>query len=1025
MFCDLVGSTPLSHDLDAEDLRDVLGSYRNACQAVVRRHSGFVAQYSGDGVEVLFGYPYAREDDASRVVRCALEMLEAIRQLANAIKLDLKVRIGIDCGRVVIGTLGSSGSTAVGETPNIAARAQAEATPGDVVVTDSLARLLPATFTLESMGLRMLKGVERRVELFKIVGSGETSRKALPATPFIGRTSQRERVRELWARAMLGVPQFVLVRGEPGIGKSRFLDVVRDALADDRTDVLVARCAPITIDSAFRPIVELIYSRLGLDAMTLDERAAHLAARMVELGLPPEQAVPLLASILSIPIDPAVWPAPALSPQRARQRTIEILISLSLAQTRRGPMLLIVEDLHWADPSSIDLLHQVIASFRSGGLLGLFSARPEFIPTWAEATNVSEIELGTLHPAESEIFIRQVAHDKPLPPEVVWKIRERAAGNPLFLEEITRSIMESGALVEQDHAWEVVGALTSEVVPASMDASLMARIDRLGDARPLFQLAATVGREFTYDLLAAVAEVPDETVRRSLDAILRSGLVYQHDEKSHAYTFKHALIRDAAYDSLLRSTRQRYHARIAEALVDRFLEVAQNRPELLAHHLSGAGSHSDAAAHWRIAGESAAKRSAVNEAVAHFRRALADLSGLPMDAARMDQELSTLTALAPTLMAVYGWAAPEVGEICKRAIVLADRLGAPDRIWPPLWGLWTNQFVGGRLNEAMETAAQVLSMALATGNPMLVSVGRNAMSFTRLYRGEYKEAADEAQVGLSFCSFDIDLLIVQTFQASAAINMRISKGGALWMQGRQEEGVAIVNDLVAYARSLRHPPSLAVGLACAMGFSSWDRDWPRVFAFADEVYDLSRAEGFAMWVAAAGMYRGRARIGLGQIDGGVAEVLEWAALFRQTGFRVIEGSTTTMTCEALHLAGRSEEALVVSREGLHRAEKGLVRLLMPEVHRTRGNILRDLGRPDEAEVAYCDAAACARSQGAVSLELRALTALLELHLSCEQPSDFPAKLSRVMSEMGCAPDRPDVRAARELLVRAGSLNRVF
>jgi class 3 adenylate cyclase/tetratricopeptide (TPR) repeat protein len=1018
MFCDLVGSTPLSQALDAEDLREVLGSYRHACEDVVLRHGGFVAGYYGDGVEVYFGSPHAREDDASRVVWCALDLRDAIRQLASAKKLDLEVRIGIDSGRVVVGTLGIMGNTAVGETPNIAARAQAEAAPGEVVVTDSLRRLLPGTFALESMGLRKLKGVERPVELFKIVASrGEATSPVARRTPFIGRASERERIGELWARAMSGAGQFVLLRGEPGIGKSRLVEVIRDEIASGRADLLQARCTPVAADSALHPIVEMIGLRLGFQGATADEQVTRLANRMTELGVAPEEAVPLLASILSIPVDPTVWPTPNLSPQRARQRTMDILVGAILALTRRGPVLFIIEDLHWADPSTVDLLRQLIASVGSASLMALLTARLEFEPTWAGTANLTEVELGALESAESEIFIRKVALDKPLPPELVWKVRERAGGNPLFLEETTRSILESGALVERDHAWELVGALSSEVVPTSMDASLMARIDRLGEARPLFQLAATLGREFSYDLLAAVAETSEDKVRRSLDAILKSDLVYQRDETSRVYTFKHALIRDAAYDSLLRSTRQRHHARIAEVLRARFPEVAENRPELLAHHLSGAGSHADAATYWRAAGNSAAQRSAVNEAVSHFRRAMADLDWLPVDAERMDQELSTLTALAPTLMAVYGWAAPEIGEACKRAIDLAARLGAQDRMWGPLRGLWTHELVGGRLHEAMETATQLMTIALATADPILVSVGSNATSITHLYRGEYNEAIAVAQLGLSGCPYDVDLAIARTLQSSSAVNMRMARGGSLWMQGRQEEGVAIVEDMVSYARSLKHPPSIAVALASAMGFSHWDRDWPRAFAFADELYDLSRAEGFAMWLAHAGMYRGSARIGLGQIDGGVAEVLDWGALFRQTGFRVNEGATTSMIAEALHLAGRSEEALVVSVEGQRRAEKGLVRFLMPEVHRTRGNIVRDLGRLDKAEAAYSDAVSSARAQGALSLELRALTSLLELRLSSGRPGDLPVELGRVLSAMECPPDRPDLVAARELVSR--------
>jgi len=1023
LFCDIVGSTPLSMRLDAEDLRDVVGAYQRACGAVVLRHDGFVAQYFGDGIEVYFGYPLAHEDDASRVVRCAFEMLGAVQQLAIASKVDFQVRIGIHSGRVVVGTLGDGNDwrnpVAIGDTPNIAARIQAEAGPGEVVVSGSLWRLLPGTFAAEPMGFRKLKGVERPVELFKVVATGgQTAGLNTRRTPFIGRVGERDRLREVWARAKSGEPQFALVRGEPGIGKSRLLDLARSEIADDGGDVMAARCTPDAADTALYPVIELLGLRLGFDSVPAEERVARVAERMTELELAPKEAVPLLSSILSLPVDNAEWPAPDLSPARARQRTMDIIIEAIHALTRRSPVVLIVEDLHWADPSSLELLRQLIAAGRKARMMALLTARPEFKPTWVAATNLTLVELDALDPAEAETVIRKVARDKPLPPALVWQIRERAAGNPLFLEEITRSVTESGALAEREHSWELVGKPSPEVVPTSMEASLMARIDRLGEARSLLQLGATLGREFSHDLLVAVAESPEDTVRRQLDLMLESGLIFRQGIASPVYSFKHALVRDAAYDSLLRTTRQRYHARIAEALITHFPGVAQTRPELLARHLSGAGSHAEAASYWRTAGERAVERGAMNEAVAHLRHALADLEFLAEDAKRMDQELSVLTALAPAQMAVYGWAPPEVGETCKRAIHLAGQLGAHERIVPPLWGLWTNQFTGGRLSEALETVTQFLSRALASNNPMLKSIAYGAMSYTRYYRGEFDDSIADAQLGLDDCSYDVDSQICQLFQVSAKSTMLTTKGSSLWMQGQQDEGIAIIIDLIAYTRSLRHPPVIATGLASAMFFSLYDRDWKRLFAFADEVHDLSRAEGFAMWIACAGMHRGRARMGLGEMDAGAAEVLEWGALFRQTGQRVIEGSTASMISEALHWTGRSEEALVVSREGERHADRGLVRVMEPEIYRTRGDILRDLDRLDQADQAYREALACARAQGARSLELRALTSLLDLRLSRgRQPNDLPAKLRRTMAAMACQPDRPDLMSARELLAR--------
>jgi class 3 adenylate cyclase/tetratricopeptide (TPR) repeat protein len=1016
LFCDLVGSTPLSHRLDAEDLRDVVCSYQRTCEGVVLRYDGFVAQLLGDGIEVYFGYPDAHEDDASRVVKCALEMLEAVQQLANATKVDLQVRIGIDVGRVVVGPLGAGGgrSVAIGQTPNIAARIQAEAEPGSVVVSDLLWRLLPGTFAAEPIGSRTLKGVERPVELFKIVTSGgQIAGPTARRTPFIGRATQRALVREAWARTRSGVPQFVMLRGEPGIGKSRLLDVMRADLVDHRVDVVATRCTPLATGTTLQPIIEVIGSRLGLEDAAPEERLVRVASRMMELGIAHREAAPLLASILRIPVDPAEWPVPDFSPLRARQRTMDILIEALHALARRGPVLFIVEDLHWADPSTLELLGQLIKSPQSARLMGLFTARPDFTADWMAAANVAEVELRALNSAEAETLIRKVAKDKLLPPEVVWQIRERAGGNPLFLEEITRSVMESDAVVEREYSWELNGTL-SNVVPASMEASLMARIDRLGDARSLLQLAASLGREFSHELLAAVAESSENTVRNGLTLMMRSGLVFQ---EGNAYAFKHALIRDAAYNSLLRANRQRYHARIAKVLAARFPEIAENRPELLAHHLSGAGFHSEAATHWQAAGESAAKRNSVNEAVAHLRRALADLEQLPEDGTHMNHQLSVLSALAPVLMAVYGWAAPEVAETCRRAIDLARQLRANDRMYPPLWGLWTNQFVSGQLHEAMETATQVLAMALATSDPMLEVTGRHATSYTRYYRGEYEASITEAEAGLRHYNYETELLIVQTFQLSSSICSMTAKASSLWMRGRQQEGIALMEEMVAVARSLRHPPTIAASLAFAMFFYLYDRDWRRLFAFSDETYHLSQAEGFAMWIAAAGMHRGRARIGLGQVDAGVAEVLEWGALFRQTGSGIIEGSATSMISEALHMSGRSEEALVASAEGERRTEKAFVRVMQPEIYRTRGNILRDLDRLDQADEAYYQAGACARAQGSRSLEIRALTSLLDLRLSRGQTSDLAAELRQAMVASECDPDRPDLTTARELLAR--------
>jgi len=1020
LFCDLVGSTPLSQRLDPEDLRELVDAYQRVCGDVVIGYDGYVAQYLGDCMVVYFGYPHAHEDDSARVVRCALDMLAAVRRLAMDTRMDLQVRIGVHIGRVVVGTLGGSARTerlAVGETPNIAARVQGEAAPGQIVISESLWRLLGGAFATESLGTRALKGVDQPVGLYRVLAADLPAGPGAARTPFLGRRRERRLVEDVWQRATAGSPRFLLLRGEPGIGKTRLVEVVRGELT--AVDTLMARCTPFTTDTALHPFVEMIGLRLGLAGVPEEERVQRLADRLAELVADADEAVPLLAAMLSLRPDPARWLPSDLSPVRARQRTLDLLVEALHAMAAQAPVLLIVEDLHWADPSTLELLRQLVLAPGRVHMLVLLTARPEFKPSWIEATNFTVVELEALDDESAGLLVRKTAHDKPLPPDVLWRILSRAGGNPLFLEEITRSVLESGALVEGPSAWELVGPLAADAVPATMEASLMARIDRLGPARPLLQLAATIGREFSLELLQAVAQLPAGQVVQQMEKIVASGLVHRVEQTVEVYWFKHALVRDAAYDGLLRSTRQRYHERIAQALAERFPATAAGRPELLAHHLSGAGHYARAAVQWLAAGEHAAQRSAVNEAVAHLRRALGDLSALPEDEARLSQELSVLTALAPVQMAVYGWAAAEVTESASRAIALAERLGAHDRLYPPLWALWANQFVGGRLHDAMDTAQRVLAMASATGVPMLEVTGRHATAYTRLYRGEYALSTTEAEAGLKLFDLAAEKQICEIFQLSSSINLLVSRGSSAWMQGRQDEGIATMDEMLALARSLRHPPSIAAALAFQMFFTLYDRDWARMHAFAEECYDLSRAEGFAMWVANSGMHRGRARIGLGQTEAGIAEVLEWSALFRQTGSGIVEGSITSMACEALHLAGRPEEALVVSAEGERRALDGMVRVMAPEIHRTRARVLAALDRRAEAAHELERAVANAREQGALSLELRALTDQLALHLGDAAADGIATELQRALAGMTCDPQRPDLVQAREGLQRAG------
>ncbi|HUN98261.1 MAG TPA: adenylate/guanylate cyclase domain-containing protein, partial [Bradyrhizobium sp.] len=594
LFCDLVGSTPLSLRLDAEDLRNVMGSYQRVCETVVFRHDGFVANYRGDGVEVYFGYPLAHEDDATRAVLCALEMLEAVRQLAYATKVDLQVRIGIDSGRVVVGTLGSIGRferVAIGETPNIAARVQAEAAPGQVVVSDSLRRLLRGSFVIEPMGARQLKGVERPVELFRVIASGgQAAGPSAKGTVFIGRANELNALETMWSNIKLGAARFIILRGEPGIGKSRLVEEFRCQVAGPDIDVLEMRCTPYSQHSAFLPVTELVARRIGIDrSLDTDAQLDRIDKRLTDLGISAPDAAPLMAALLSIPTGER-YPPLMITPIRRRLRTLEILVSALETISLRHRTILIVEDLHWADPSTLELLQLIMSSAPRISLLGILTARPEFQPTWpnaplsSAATNgISVIDLPRLNKTEVEAIVFGVAHGKSMPGEVIRELTQRCEGVPLFVEEVTRTVMESGIIEEREFSWELTGPLPATLIPASVDALLMARIDRLGDARVTAQLAATIGREFAYPLLRAVSERSEKALRDDLRCIVDAGLAWQTSKgNTKTYVFKHVLVQAAAYESLLRTTRQRHHDAIARALLSDFKIDVEHQPEVIA-----------------------------------------------------------------------------------------------------------------------------------------------------------------------------------------------------------------------------------------------------------------------------------------------------------------------------------------------------------------------------------------------------------------------------------------------------------
>jgi class 3 adenylate cyclase/tetratricopeptide (TPR) repeat protein len=1029
LMCDLVGSTALSQRLDPEDLRDLLTDYQHVCEEAVERHDGHIAQYLGDGVLAYFGYPKAHEDDAKRAVRCGLDILSGMQALNHAAaktqSIGLQVRIGVHTGRVVVGSVGSGlrrEQLAQGDTPNIAARLQNLAAPDTLLISDTTWRLVKPAFDGEDVGEHELKGISEPIRLWRVThatldetlyaGASETTR-------YIGRARQHRVLEAEWTTAFAGAARFVTVRGEPGIGKSRLVSEFRHGFADREVDILTMRCTSYTSNSAFQPVIDLIEQRLGLEhGQPTKARLDRIDARLAELGISASDSAPLLAMLLSIPAD-GRYPPLESTPGRQRTRTFETLLELLRSLSAQLPTLLIVEDLHWADASTLELLDLIVASLAGRRLMGLFTTRPEFLPAWSNNAAATLINVPHLDAAEAEDLARSVAHDKPLPGQVIREIIKRCDGVPLFVEEVTRSVIESGVLEEHDHSWELVGPLPADLIPASVDASLMSRIDRLGPSRITAQLAAAIGREYSFELLRAVSERDAAELEADLDRLVDAGLVREADVGHvRGYVFKHALVQAAAYESLLRSTRAHLHARIALVLRRDFPDEAERRPEVVARHLSGAGQHEQASDYWSAAGARALARMAVPEAHGHYSQALEGIKSLPETPDTLAKELDLQIAIAPTLMTVHGWAAPSVAEACERARSLCIELQCPDKLYAPVWGLWTNRFVSGQLESALVTANEALEMAKASTMPMLEVTGRHALSYTHYYRGEWAEAIGHAKAGIALYNVEQERALTSTFQISSTVNLVAALGSSLWMQGYQERGLAELERMIAIARDIRHPSALsnALGVACYM--LTFHRDASRMLRYATEVKGFARDEGWELWYAVGVMSSGWSRLRLGQKADGLSELFEGVALFRATGSDLMGPTVGVIHGEGLHAAGRSSEALAMLAETVTKAERGHVGLLLPEVHRLAGTIHLETGALADAETSFTAALDTAAAQQALSLELRAALSYQALLERTGRRAEGLALVQKHLDRFTEGHQHPDLVQARGLLVAA-------
>ena len=1013
MFCDMVGSTELSARLDPEDLREVIAAYHRAVADVVRSLDGFVAKYMGDGVLVYFGYPQAHEDDAERAVRAGLDVVDAVARL-DVKSATLQARVGIATGLAVVGDLIGEGSareqSVVGETPNLAARLQALAAPGAVVIAAGTRRLVGDLFEYRDLGAIELKGIAAPVPAWQVLraSSVESRFEALRGSALsrlIGRDEEIELLLRRWERAKAGDGQVVLISGEPGIGKSRLGAALAERLHDESHLRLRYFCSPYYQDSALYPFIDQLGRAAGFAPDDSPAVRLEKLEGLLSRAAPPDEDAALIADLLSLPASDR-HPLPNLSLQRKKERTLEALLRQLEGLTRRQPVIMLFEDAHWIDPTSRELLDLTVERVSSLPVLLIVTFRPEFQPPWTGQPQVTTLSLNRLDRRDRTALVEQIAGDKALPDEVVTQIADRTDGVPLFVEELTKSVLESGA--------PLVG------IPATLHDSLMARLDRLASVRRLAQIGAAIGREFSFGLLRAVSPLPEDELQSALARLVSSELVFQRGTPPDAvYSFKHALVQDAAHSSLLRSSRRELHALIAEALQTHSPELTETQPELFAQHYAEAGLVENSAEYWGKAGQRSAARSAMAEAASQFQNGLDQLAQLPVTPGRQRRELEFLSAQGAALMAVKGIAASETGHAYARAGELWKQLDFPSEFLRVPHGQSFYHMVRGELDLAQHLGEDLLRRSRQRNDSAGLVLGHTCSGRTLMLAGTFASSRshlDEvlgAYDPVSHRSF-VQQIGIHPENDSAAVLAIV-----LFCLGYSDQALARSNAAIGNAQRLAHPPSLASSLFLGAKLLSLIGDDAALDHRSEQLVAVATEQGFPLWRAYGTMCRGWLKVKNGDQGEGLSLLHSGLAAYRATGGEAYMPHHIALLAAACEIAGQIEEALALLDDALEIVERTGERWFAAELHRHKGQLLLRQGYSGDAEELYRKALSIAEEQEAKLWELRAAASLARLRRDQGSRAEARDLLAPVYGWFTEGFDTPDLKHAKALLNEFG------
>jgi class 3 adenylate cyclase/tetratricopeptide (TPR) repeat protein len=1024
-FCDLVGSTELTARSDPEDAREVIAGYRACVVDVVKRFEGFIAQYLGDGVLIYFGYPEAHEDDAERAVWTGIDVVKAVRALKLRTNVRLNARVGIATGLVVVGEqMGARQSeerAAVGETPNLAARLQAMAQPGEVLVAVSTRRLVGGHFACEPLGSFTLKGIGAPVEAYRVVrenigvGRFDAMRTGV-LTPFVGRDEEMELLLRRWQQAKAGSGRVVLLSGEPGIGKSRITAALLARLEPDSPVRFRYFCSERHTQSALYPIAQQLERAacIGPDDTTT-QRLDKLEALLAPTSKDPDRAVVLISDLLAIPTD-GRYPALDVSPQQRKEMTLDALLEHLKSTAERDPVVMVFEDTHWMDPTTLELLDRTIARITELPILVIVTYRPEFQPMWIGQPHVTLHALSRFDRRDSEAIIIGATGGRPLPKELTEQILARTDGIALFIEELTRMLLESGLLREESGQLLLDGPLPSLAVPTTLQASLVARLDRLASVKDVAQIGATIGREFTYELISEVAAIDEKELQNALERLTESGLVQRRGlPPSVTYAFKHALVQDAAYNTILKSRRQQLHARIANSIVVRFPSLAQAEPEVVAHHYQLGGDPKSALTYWSAAGDVADRRSAAREAASHYQAALKLLPELDDSPELPEVELDLNWKLGTALTQSAGYTS-EIAQVCyTKARNIASQIGRADKYMRACVHLANFYYTAGKFGDAIAMLKQLSDDDLDRVDCHMKAHQRSILMAAFLSLGQYAEARSCFEEAKRLDDTNPSTSINLLAGMDPAVFIRAYGRSINAFTGHLDRAEQLLKECTIIAEHTAHMPTKIPVMQLTCSNLLLQGEFIAARDTALEGLAVSERFGFKPRIAQFLLALGHARVMIGDAEDGLEDMRRGYDLWRTTGGKLLLSAYAAQSADRLIEAGRIDAARDFVQIGEAAQKETGERHYAAELQRLRGRFAVLDNDGVVAEACYRQAIETAEHQGARLFTLRAATDLATLLQGAGRAEEAIAVLKPIYDEFSSGWDYPDLRKAKGVM----------